>query len=344
MARPYAGRMATLIGREVRLASRPTGWPTPDNFSLVEAPVPAPGPGQVLVRNRFLSVDPYMRGRMNDAKSYVPPFRLGEALEGGAVGEVVEAGDTALSRGDLVLHQLGWREYAVLDAERASVVPPVPGLRPSVYLGALGMPGLTAYVGLVDIAGMQPGDAVFVSSAAGAVGSLAGQIARLRGASRVIGSASTASKIAYIRELGFDAAFNYRDSPVGQALAQAAPDGIDVYFDNVGGDHLEAAIGRLRRNGRVALCGAISGYNAESPVPGPANLPLVITKRLALRGFIVTDHYSRMPGFIGEMSGWLREGKVRFNETLIDGIEHTAEAFLGVLQGTNTGKMIVRLD
>jgi NADPH-dependent curcumin reductase CurA len=336
--------MATLIGREVRLASRPAGWPTPDNFSLVEAPVPAPGPGQVLVRNRYLSVDPYMRGRMNDVKSYVPPFRLGEALEGGAVGEVVDAGDTMLSRGDLVLHQFGWREYAVLDARRASVVPPVPGLAPSVYLGALGMPGLTAYVGLLDIAGMQPGDAVFVSSAAGAVGSLAGQIARLRGASRVIGSASTASKIAYLRELGFDAAFNYRDGPVSQALAQAAPDGIDVYFDNVGGDHLQAAIGRLRRNGRVAMCGAISGYNAEAPVPGPANLPLVITKRLTLRGFIVTDHYDRMPDFIGEMSGWLREGKVRFKETFADGIEHTVEAFLGVLQGTNTGKMIVRLD
>ncbi|GIH17003.1 NADP-dependent oxidoreductase [Rugosimonospora africana] len=336
--------MATLIGREIHLASRPTGWPTPDNFSLVEAPVPAVGPGQVLVRNRFLSVDPYMRGRMNDVKSYVPPFRVGEAMEGGAVGEVVDPGDSALSRGDLVLHQSGWREYAVLDAERTSALPPVPGLSPSVYLGALGMPGLTAYVGLLDIAGMQPGDQVFVSSAAGAVGSLAGQIARLRGASRVIGSAGTAAKVAYVRDLGFDAAFDYHDGPVSQALAQAAPDGIDVYFDNVGGDHLAAAISRLRRNGRAALCGAIAGYNAETPVPGPANLALVITKRLTLRGFIITDHRDRMPDFIKEMSGWLREGNVRFNETYVDGIEHAVDAFLGVFQGTNTGKMIVRLD
>jgi hypothetical protein len=336
--------MPTLIGREIHLASRPTGWPTPDNFALVEASVPAPGPGQVLVRNRFLSVDPYMRGRMNDVKSYVPPFRVGEVMSGGAVGEVVESGDTPLSPGDLVLHDLGWREYAVLDATAVRPVAAQAGLSPSVYLGALGMPGLTAYVGLLDIAEMKPGDRVFVSAAAGAVGSLAGQIARLRGAGRVIGSAGSAAKVSYLEELGFDAAFNYRDAPVSEALAQAAPDGIDVYFDNVGGDHLSAAIGRLRRNGRAALCGSISGYNADSPVPGPANLAMVTTKRLTLRGFIVTDHYSRMPDFIGEMSGWLREGKVRLNETVVAGIEHTADAFLGVLQGSNTGKMIVRLD
>jgi hypothetical protein len=334
----------TYIGREVHLASRPNGLPTPANFSLVEAPAPAPGPGQVLIRNRFLSVDPYMRGRMDDVKSYVPPFRVGEAMDGGAVGEVVESNAAELSPGDLVLHASGWREYTVADATKVTVLPVPAGLSPSVYLGALGMPGLTAYVGLLDIAGMRPGDRVYVSSAAGAVGSLTGQIAKLRGAGRVIGSAGSARKVEYLEELGFDAAFNYQDGPVSEALRLAAPDGIDVYFDNVGGDHLAAAIGRLRRGGRVALCGAISGYNADSPVPGPANLAMAISKRLTLRGFIVTDHQDRMPAFAAEMSGWLRDGKIRFDETVVDGIDHAVEAFLGVLQGGNTGKMIVRLD
>jgi hypothetical protein len=334
----------TLIGREIHLASRPTGRPTPDNFTFVEAPVTAPGPGQVLVRNRFLSVDPYMRGRMNDVKSYVPPFRVGEALDGGAVGEVVESNAAGLSPGDLVLHQLGWREYAVLEATGVTRLRPQAGLSPSAYLGALGMPGLTAYVGLLDIAAMAPGDTVFVSSAAGAVGSLAGQIARLRGAGRVVGSAGSAAKVRYLEELGFDAGFNYQDGPVSESLRVAAPGGVDVYFDNVGGDHLAAAIGAMRTGGRVAMCGAIAVYNAESPVPGPANLAMVITKRLALRGFIVLDHQDRMSDFVAEMSGWLRDGKIRSDETVVDGFAHTVDAFLGVLQGSNTGKMIVRLD
>jgi hypothetical protein len=334
----------TLIGREIHLSSRPSGWPTPANFELVETTVPEPGPGQVRIRNRFLSVDPYMRGRMNDVKSYVPPFRVGAVLDGSAVGEVVESTVATLSAGDLVLHQAGWREYAVLDAAKVTPVPAPAGLSPSVYLGALGMPGLTAYVGLIDIAAMRPDDVVYISSAAGAVGSLAGQIARVRGAGRVIGSAGSAAKVRYLEELGFDAAFNYRDAPVSESLRLAAPDGIDVYFDNVGGDHLAAAIGRLRRDGRAALCGAISGYNAESPAPGPSNLALAISKRLTLRGFIITDHWGELPGFVAEMSGWLRDGKIRFDETVVAGIEHTADAFIDVLRGANTGKMVVRLD
>jgi hypothetical protein len=337
--------VGTREGREIHLAARPQGWPTVDDFRLVEVAVPEPGPDQVLIRNRYLSVDPYMRGRMDDVKSYLPPFKLDAVLDGGAVGEVVAVGDgvAALSPGDLVLHGLGWREFAVAAARHVRRVEPPAGIGPSAYLGALGMPGLTAYVGLLDIAGMRPGDRVFVSAAAGAVGSLAGQIARLRGASRVVGSAGSAAKVAYLAELGFDAGFDYHDGPVRDALALAAPDGIDVYFDNVGGDHLAAAIDRMRLHGRAALCGMISVYNAGVPVPGPANLPLTIGKRLTLRGFLVLDHEDRRPEFDAEMSGWLRDGKIRFDETVVDGIANAPEAFIGMLRGGNTGKMVIHL-
>jgi hypothetical protein len=328
--------------REIHLASRPTGWPTADNFRLVEVEVPEPGPGQVVVRNLVMSVDPAMRGRMNDVKSYVPPFQVDRALDGGAVGEVVASNSDALAVGDTVLHGLGWREFAVLDADRTRKVDT--SLAPaSAYLGVLGMPGLTAYVGVLDIAALRPGDVVFVSGAAGAVGSLAGQVAKLRGAARVIGSAGSPEKVKHlVEELGFDAAFNYRDAPVREQLKQLAPDGIDVYFDNVGGDHLEAALSSLKLHGRVALSGAISQYNATEPT-GPRNLSLAITKRLTLRGFIVMDHNDRRAAFLEEVGGWLREGKVRFDETFVEGIEHAPDALLGVLKGANTGKMLVRL-
>jgi NADPH-dependent curcumin reductase CurA len=328
--------------REIHLASRPTGWPTADNFRLVEVEVPEPGPGQVVVRNLVMSVDPAMRGRMNDVKSYVPPFQLDQALDGGAVGEVVASASDTLAVGDTVLHGLGWREYALLDAARTrkvdtSVAPA------SAYLGVLGMPGQTAYVGVLDVAQLRPGDVVFVSGAAGAVGSLAGQIAKLRGAARVIGSAGSPEKVKHlVEDLGFDAAFNYRDAPVRDQLKQAAPDGIDVYFDNVGGDHLEAALSSLNVHGRVALCGAISQYNATEPT-GPRNLGFAITKRLSLRGFIVFDHNDRRGAFVEEVGGWLREGKVRFDETFVEGIERAPDALLGVLRGDNVGKMLVRL-
>jgi hypothetical protein len=336
--------MSARTGREVHLASRPQGRPTPDDFRLVEVPVPEPGPGQVLVRNLFVSVDPYMRGRMDDVRSYVPPYRLGEAMDGGAVGEVVASGDGRLSVGDVVLHGLGWREYALVDAGRARPVDPALAPELSAYLGVLGTTGLTAYVGLLDMAAMRPGDVVFVSAAAGAVGSIAGQIARLRGASRVVGSAGSPAKVEHVTgALGFDAAFDYHDGPLRERLRAAAPDGIDVYFDNVGGDHLEAAIFALRDFGRVALCGAISQYNAERPVPGPRNLGLAVSRRLTLRGFIVTDHGDRMRDFLPEMAGWLRDGSVRYDETVVDGIDNAVEAFLGMLRGANLGKMVVRL-
>jgi NADPH-dependent curcumin reductase CurA len=330
--------------REVQLVARPEGWPVPGDFAIVETEVPALADGDVLVCNRFMSVDPYMRGRMNDAKSYVPPFRLNEAMTGGAVGEVVESRDPALSAGDVVLHDLGWREYAVTSGKRVRRLDPAEGVPLSAYLGVLGMPGMTAYVGLLDIAGMKEGDVVFVSGAAGAVGSAAGQIARQRGASRVIGSAGSAEKVDYLTgRLGFDAAFDYKTGPVHELLAQAAPDGIDVYFDNVGGDHLEAAIGAFNRGGRTALCGAISAYNEKEPPPGPRNLPSAVGKRLTLRGFIVSDHNDRYADFQREMGGWIRDGKITFEETVFDGIDNAVDAFLAMLRGGNLGKMIVRL-
>ncbi|MEV6966279.1 NADP-dependent oxidoreductase [Hamadaea sp. NPDC051192] len=331
------------MARQITLASRPAGWPTAENFALVEVETPAPAEGQLVVRNLFMSVDPYMRGRMNDVKSYVPPFQLGQPLDGGAIGEVVESRADGFAPGDLVLHGLGWRDIAVLDARHARKVAPIEGLSPSAYLGVLGMTSLTAYAGLLDVAEFKPGDVVFVSGAAGAVGSIAGQIAKLKGASRVIGSAGSAEKVAHLLDLGFDAAFNYKDGPVGQQLKQAAPDGIDVYFDNVGADHLEAAISSLNQHGRVALCGAISAYNDTTPPAAPRNLALAIGKRLTLRGFIVNDHGARMPEMVAEIGGWLREGKISFQETVVDGLDNAPEAFLGLLRGENTGKMVVRL-
>jgi NADPH-dependent curcumin reductase CurA len=330
-------------GTEIHLASRPHGMPRPEDFRFVQVDVPPPAPGQVVVRNLLMSVDPYMRGRMNDVKSYVPPFRLDHVLDGDAIGEVIASDSPDLAVGDVVQHFHGWREYAVADAKRFTRVDPEAAPSLSAYLGVLSMVGLTAYVGLLDIAAMRPGDTVFVSGAAGAVGSLAGQIAKLRGAGRVIGSAGSPAKVARLRELGFDAAFDYHAGPVRAALKEVAPDGIDVYFDNVGGDHLEAAISALKPHGRVALCGAISQYNATEPPPGPRNLALAIGKRLTLRGFIVNDHGDRMDDFLAEVGGWLREGRLRYDETVVDGIEAAPQAFIDLLNGGNTGKMLVRL-
>jgi len=328
--------------KEIRLASRPKGWPTDETFEFASVELPSPGPGEVLVRNTFMSVDPYMRGRMNDVKSYVPPFEVGKALEGGAIGEVVESGVDGVAPGDLVLHGNGWRSHALVS--QFTKLKSIPGVSPSHFLGALGMPALTAYVGLLDMASFQSGETVFVSGAAGAVGSLVGQIAKLKGASRVIGSAGSTDKVAHLtHKLGFDAAFNYRDGDVRKQLAEAAPDGIDVYFDNVGGDHLEAALWSLNRYGRVAACGSISAYNEEKPPPGPGNLHLIVTNRLTIRGFIILDHNDRFPAMIEEVGSWLASGKLVAEETVVDGLDNAPAAFLGMLRGENTGKMVVRL-
>jgi NADPH-dependent curcumin reductase CurA len=283
-----------------------------------------------------------MRGRMNDAKSYVPPFQLDAPLDGGAVGEVLASEDPSLSVGDTVLHGLGWREYAVAPAKAVRKVDT--DVAPAqAYLSVLGMTALTAYAGLIEIAGLREDDVVFVSGAAGAVGSIAGQIAKQRGHT-VIGSAGSPAKVAYVTgELGFDAAFDYHDGNVADLLARAAPDGIDVYFDNVGGEHLEAAIGALNQHGRVALCGAISNYNATEPQPGPHNMHQVVGKRLTLRGFIVRDHGHLMPDFLREVGTWLSEGRIRYRETVVEGLENAPQAFIGLLRGENTGKMLVKL-
>ncbi|TLS46556.1 NADP-dependent oxidoreductase [Streptomyces montanus] len=339
--------------REWHLLTRPAGWPKPEDFALVEAEIEQPGPGQVLVRNRYLSVDPYMRGRMSSAKSYVAPFELGKVMQGGAVGEVVASNADGISVGDHVLHFLGWREYAVVDAQQAVKVGPaaVPALKVdpeavplSTYLGVLGMTGLTAYAGLLRTASFQEGDSVFVSGAAGAVGSQVGQIAKLKGASRVIGSAGSDDKVKLlVEEYGFDAAFNYKNGSVSEQLGEAAPDGVDVYFDNVGGDHLEAAIGRLNRGGRIAVCGMISVYNNTEPAPGPKNLARLIQTRGRIEGFLVSDHYDLQPEFVREVGPWVGSGELKYRETVVEGIENNLEAFLGVLRGDNTGKMIVKL-
>jgi hypothetical protein len=326
----------------VHLVSRPVGWPAPEDFRLVEVEVPEPSDGQVLVHNQFLSVDPYMRGRMNEARSYAPPYRLDAPMTGGAVGEVLASRSPQLRDGDLVLHQAGWREYAVLDAGRTRKLDPTVAT-PSAYLGVLGLTGFTAWVAVVEIAAMRPGETVFVSGAAGAVGSVTGQVARLRGAARVVGSAGTPAKLARLGELGFDAGFDYHDRPVRDRLREAAPDGVDIYVDNVGGEQLEAAIGALNPFGRVALCGAISVYNATEPAPGPRNLSLAIGKQLTLRGFIVSSYEHLRDRFDAEMAGWLREGMVRYDETVVDGLENAVGAFLGMLRGQNTGKMLVRV-
>ncbi|WP_018907598.1 NADP-dependent oxidoreductase [Salinispora arenicola] len=334
--------MSRTANREIHLAARPQGWLTEDTFRLVTTDVPTPGQGQIVVRNTFMSVDPYMRGRMNDVASYVPPFALDAPLDGGAIGEVVASEADDFAPGDTVLHGLGWREYALLDAKAVRKVDPA--LAPvSTYLGVLGMTGLTAYAGLIEVAAMQPGETVFVSGAAGAVGSMVGQIAKLRGAGRVVGSAGSPAKVERLRALGFDAAFDYHDGPVSEQLRAAAPDGIDVYFDNVGGEHLEAAIGAMRQNGRAAICGMIAQYNAPEPPAAPRNLTMLISKRLTLRGFIVSDYGHLSEEFVQEVGSWLRDGKLSYDETIVDGIENAPAAFLGLLRGENLGKMLVRV-
>ncbi|GLZ76541.1 NADP-dependent oxidoreductase [Actinorhabdospora filicis] len=333
----------TYTSKEWHLVRRPEGWPVPEDFALVTVELPAPGAGQIVVRNSFVSVDPYMRGRMNDVPSYAPPYVLGEPMLGGAVGEVVASANPEIPVGTTVLHGLGWREYALVDAGQARVVDPA--LAPvSAYLGALGMTGLTAYAGLLSVAGMKPGDTVFVSGAAGAVGQMVGQIAKLRGASRVIGSAGSPEKVAHLTgKLGFDAAFDYHDGPVAKLLAEAAPQGVDVYFDNVGGEHLEAAIGAMNLHARAAICGAIAQYNSTETPTGPRNMAYLIGKRLRLEGFLVGDHAGLMPQFLAEVGPWLRDGKILAEETVTDGVDNAVEAFLGMLRGQNLGKMLVRV-
>ena len=336
--------MTSVTSREIHLRSRPHGLPTADNFALVSVEVPAPsGPDQVLVRNRFISVDPYMRGRMRDTRSYTAPFGLDEPLTGGAVGEVVGSTSDQFAEGDVVLHMFGWREYALAEPRQLTKVDP--SLAPlQSYLGVLGMPGMTAYVGLLDIGKPQPGETVFVSGAAGAVGSEVCQIAKIQGC-RVVGSTGSQVKARWLEEVaGVDVAINYKEtSNLRSELKKACPDGIDVYFENVGGVHLEAALQYMNNFGRIAVCGMISMYNATSAQPGPANMALMIGRRLKMQGFIVSDHLERRDDFLRDVSGWMREGKLKWEETILDGIESTPEAFIGLFHGENLGKMLVKV-
>ena len=333
--------MSKISSREIHLASRPNGIPTAANFTLVRTELGPLQDQQVLVRNFFMSVDPYMRGRMNDGKSYIPPFDLGKPLEGGAVGEVIESRAREFKPGDAVTSGFGWREYFM--ASPKELHPVSREIQPlSVYLGALGMTGMTAWVGL-NLVEVKAGDVVFISGAAGAVGNVAGQLAKLRGC-RVIGSAGSMAKVMFLREeCGFDVAFDYKTGPVLEQLNLEAPDGIDVYFDNVGGETLEAALSALRVHGRIIACGGISGYNEGKPRPGPSNLFNMIAKRLTMKGFIVRDWLDRQGEFEKEVGGYFRTGELKNQETVVEGIEQAVGAFLGLFEGKNVGKMVVKL-
>ncbi|WP_395000143.1 NADP-dependent oxidoreductase [Sphingomonas sp.] len=328
------------MARAWHLMSRPIGMPTPDNFALKEIALPALDDGMVRVKNHFLSVDPYMRGRMNDTKSYVPPFALDAPMEGGAVGEVVESRDPGFKPGDTVMHMLGWRDEAVAPASALNKLPDL-GVAPQAFLGILGLTGGTAYFGLLEAASAKEGDIVFVSAAAGAVGSAVVQIAKARGMT-VIGSAGGAEKCDYVRSLGADEVIDYKAGPLVKSLGAAAPKGIDVYFDNVGGDHLDAALAHARKDARFAICGMIDNYNRGEPAMF-RYIMRVIGMRIRLQGFIWTDYLGHMGDFYRDMGGWIANGQVKSRETVVDGLEQTPEAFLGLFWGKNTGKMLVKL-
>lgn len=334
---------ANLKGRAIHLSARPHGEPLLEHFALERHEVPEPRDGQIVVRNTWMSVDPYMRGRMDDAPSYIPPFEVGAPLEGSAIGEVIASRDGAVPVGATVSHFLGWRDHAVLDAADAAVVDTALAPAPA-YLGPLGTTGLSAYVALTRTAPVREGDTVFVSAAAGAVGSVAGQLARRLGAARVIGSAGGPEKAAMIVDrFGFDAAIDYKAGSLAGRLAEAAPGGIDVYLDGVGGSHLEAAIGAARHGARFALVGAISGYDTAGPVPGPGNLFEAYARELTLRGMLINSHLHLFPEWIGQAAGWLADGSLRTEHTVVEGLEQAPAALLGVLRGANIGKMLVRI-
>jgi NADPH-dependent curcumin reductase CurA len=333
----------TITSREVRLKSRPQGVPTAANFEIASVTLPAPGPGEVQVRNSWMTVDPYMRGRMNDVKSYTPPFQIGEAMQGGAVGEVVASNDPGFKAGDAVQSFFGWREAFNAPAGAVQKLETY-GLPPQAFLGVAGMPGLTAYVGLLKIAALKPGDVVFVSAAAGAVGQVVCQIAKVKG-NTVIGSAGGAEKVAYLKEIGVDHVIDYKaEKDLTAALLRAAPDGIDVYFENVGGVHMEAALNAARPFARFALCGMISQYNATDMGPGIHGLIQAVGKQIRLEGFIVSSHQDMAPAFLKDMSEWIGAGKVKWRETVEEGIERAPDAFLKLFKGENLGKMLVKLS
>jgi NADPH-dependent curcumin reductase CurA len=328
--------------REIRLKSRPVGTPELSNFEVATVELPDPGPGQVLVRNAWMSVDPYMRGRMYDRPSYVPPFALGEALQGGAIGTVVQSNDPNFAPGDLVESMLGWREAFVVAGAALTKLPQT-GVPPQAYLGVLGMPGMTAYSSFHRIGEPKAGETVFVSGAAGAVGATVCQIAKLRGCS-VVASAGSDKKLEWLKSLGVDAGVNYKNGDLLKQVQAAAPRGIDIYFDNVGGEHLEVALEVARPFARFIECGMISIYNATEAPPGPRNMAYIVGKRIKMQGFIVVDFIDMREQFLTDMTKWVKDGSVKWEETVETGIENAPKAFLNLFSGANTGKMLVKLD
>ncbi len=332
------------MNRQITLASRPIGYPKESDFKLIETPIPSPEDGQVLVKTIFLSVDPYMRGRMNQARSYAANVEFNEVMVGGVIAQVAESKHSDYQVGDIVNANIGWQEYGVSGGDGLRKIDPT--LAPiSTGIGILGMPGLTAYFGLLEVGKLQDGETVFVSGAAGAVGSVVGQIAKIKGC-RVIGSAGSDEKIAYVvDELGFDAAFNYKTvTDYHKKLSELCPDGIDVYFDNVGGSITDAVFPNLQLKGRVVICGQISQYNLENPETGPRFLWHLITKRARIEGFLVFDFADRHPVALVQMAEWLQQGKLKYRETIAEGgIESAPSAFISMLKGGNIGKQLVKI-
>lgn len=346
----YAAAMTDTIADhnvQIRLASRPAGRPDASNFTITEAPVPAPSDGQVLLRTRFLSLDPYMRGRMSDAPSYAPPVEVGGVMVGGTIGEVVSSRDPSLAPGDVVLAYSGWQRYGVHKA--ATVRKLDPGAAPvTTALGVLGMPGFTAYAGLTQIGRPRAGETVVVAAASGPVGATVGQLAKILGA-RAVGIAGGPEKVAYLRSIGFDAVADHRAADFTAQLAAATPDGVDVYFENVGGAVSDAVFPLLNPFARVPVCGLVAWYNASEPPPGPDRVPAllsaVLRKSLTIRGFIQNEFAAGlMPEFLERATAWVADGSLRYREDIVDGLENAPEAFLGMLDGKNFGKLLVRVS
>jgi len=337
--------VVTKVSKEISLTEYPYGMPTENNFKLVQVHIPEPTKeGEFLVRNIWMSVDPYMRGRMREgSNSYIPPFKLGQPLEGACVGQIITSNNNQFTVGEYVLGMLGWREYWLSNG--SDVIKVNPKIAPiQSFLGTFGMTGLTAYVGLLKIGELKEDDTVFVSAASGAVGSVACQIAKTKGC-HVIGSAGSEEKVKWlVDQAGIDNAFNYKEvNDISEHLRKVCPDKIDIYFDNVGGKHLEAALDNMKTFGRIVLCGMISQYNSRSPLPGPSNLMLAITNRLKLQGFIVRDHYNMLNEFHAAMAKWIGQGNIKWKETVSEGIENAPKAFLGLFKGENFGKMLVKI-
>ncbi|MBP6071662.1 Putative NADP-dependent oxidoreductase YfmJ [Aeromonas rivipollensis] len=332
----------TPISHQIQLLRRPTGLPTPDDFALREVPLPALQEGEVLVANQWLSVDPYMRGRMSEAKSYVPPFPLNGPLDGGAIGTVQASRHPDFKVGNPVSSMLGWRDAFVARGEQLTRLPAT-ALPSQLFLGALGMPGMTAWAGLHKVARLQAGETLLVSAASGAVGTMAVQLAKRAGA-RVIGSTGSADKVAYLKTLGADAVINYRETPdLDAELARLAPEGIQVYFENVGGAMLDAALNNMALHGRIVLCGLIEQYNSHGQGNGPRNLAQMIRKRILMQGLLVSDHWQHYGEFLAEAIPAFEAGLLQAEETISEGLASMPQAFIGLFEGRNTGKMLVRL-